>query len=427
MKFVGTPGRTLEGRPINGDRIRRWVAAMQNWFYRTLGHEFGPLPANEIADLLQSGAITEADDVRKEGTDNWLPLKQVRGEFSSGPTEISDLSELSFTFENNNDAPRKKPSPAESSAPKAVEEMYMVESLGQILGPMPISEVQGLIDAGSLSGGDKIKPEAAADWKKIVGFGNLKVSAPPPAKKKIRKKAKGKKRGPSKGGKSKVAEEKIVEDILSEVFSEPEKPKSSYTPTSQPVTEAPSSPSPSSAATASTPQPAANVTPEPTTPTPGPPTPSPYSSGSAPYRSPQPAFVPSKKKKSSGSFEMPSPQTMGIIGGVAVVALLLLGFMTGMFSGISFSNTGPQREFLIEYSVLIAKEPTPEKWKEMGQKYRSRLQGIADSIDASDASEELKNSKKSAEIILEMLKTPADDVEARQPMFREVMDVMKKT
>jgi len=57
-----------------------------NWFFRTLGSEFGPIGSAELGEMIQSGELTPADEIRKENSDEWLTVEQT-DEF---PIQTSD-------------------------------------------------------------------------------------------------------------------------------------------------------------------------------------------------------------------------------------------------------------------------------------------------------------------------------------------------
>ncbi len=132
-----------------------------------------PVTIEQIEQLRADGTLSDDDLIRREDQDTWSPLSELQalatspagiGESLDEPAEIGDLSELSFTFEENSPSRRKAPqraaqvvvsAPAPAppqvppqAPPVVVETQYYYQSLGQILGPMPLRELIQLGEAG---------------------------------------------------------------------------------------------------------------------------------------------------------------------------------------------------------------------------------------------------------------------------------------
>ena len=163
------------------------------WYYQLLTEEFGPVTVEQLHDMLQTGTLDESDLVRNEAGDDWVPLSDLKSsamtEAAASPsdvtTDIDDLSELAFEFEDSGPTARRAAYAAEgpspeltapvSSAPapsiqaaagnQAPAEHWYCESLGQILGPMPFDELIAIAESGALDGNDRVRCGERGIWK----------------------------------------------------------------------------------------------------------------------------------------------------------------------------------------------------------------------------------------------------------------------
>lgn len=118
------------------------------------------------------------------------------------PQDLTDLSELSFTFEDSASPetpqlPSSPELPAEDELdinqftlegdsdsplpPAAVSEpvdQWYVNSLGQALGPMPLGDVVAMIHSGNLSRGDQVRLEAESEWRQLESVPELAAELP---------------------------------------------------------------------------------------------------------------------------------------------------------------------------------------------------------------------------------------------------------
>ncbi len=154
------------------------------WYYKLFSEEFGPVTATEIAKLLTDGTLSPDDSVRADGADEWGSVAQVpQSATDDASSELTDLSELNFVFEENKptadsdvpdidsinlqsdskSAPLRQPKSAarESDDEEAV---YYVETLGQVFGPMPISYLVKMAESGALDSDEKIRCGEDGEW-----------------------------------------------------------------------------------------------------------------------------------------------------------------------------------------------------------------------------------------------------------------------
>lgn len=168
------------------------------WYYQMLLEEFGPVTAEQIRQLRSEGTLADDDLVRREDQESWQPLSTMsvtgsgnseNGESTSepGPAEIDDLSELSFTFEENRPAPQKplarepaavREAPPAWTASAAVSTpsagpLYYYQSLGQTLGPMSLPELIKLAESGSLDGTDQVRKGETGAWRSATDYPEL--------------------------------------------------------------------------------------------------------------------------------------------------------------------------------------------------------------------------------------------------------------
>lgn len=115
------------------------------------------------------------------------------------PQDLTDLSELSFTFEDSAspESPSTPEPPAEDELdinqfnlegdsdsplpPAAVSEpvdQWYVNSLGQALGPMPLDDVVAMVHSGNLSRGDQVRLEAETKWRQLESVPELAAELP---------------------------------------------------------------------------------------------------------------------------------------------------------------------------------------------------------------------------------------------------------
>ncbi len=179
----------------------------QRWYYQLFGEEFGPVTEPQLRQLREEGTLADDDPVRQEALQEWLVFAEVFSFTSdSGAGEIADLSELAFSFEESGTSTRRAaneitdlselafsfedsgPSthrnsdkadgipgrdtvePAGggrlpvTSVPEPDSPLYYCLSLGQTLGPMPIGELAGMAESGSLDEFDPVRCGKSGDW-----------------------------------------------------------------------------------------------------------------------------------------------------------------------------------------------------------------------------------------------------------------------
>ncbi|MEQ9409371.1 MAG: GYF domain-containing protein [Fuerstiella sp.] len=476
------------------------------WFYEMLTEEFGPVPVEQIQQLISDGTLDPTDRVRRESDATWITVEQLTAfsrqldegddsddeheldghehdghqdrvdeadlPSSSDPGDLTDLSELSFHFEESTaesddtaaaderhldleidsfnlqgdsdsplpEVPERPREPAGNvdNDPDDAEEQWYVESLGELFGPMPFDEVIEMVRAGTLSARDEIRQGADGRWVSIGGMRDLVSELPPtedsetaaagtagqkrtdrnsetssrPGRKRssgVKEKSVGRKKR-----KKKKKEDLLLKEIFTELFDEdgqvrqpPEQPAAGAAAAVAPLPADGVPPVAAAGASSAQPaypqaqtpgQPMAAAPPQMAPPQMAPPQMAPpqmappqdaasaanaaaaaMSSGAAqtPYGSTAgygaaaaaprpPAYTPKKTKKSSGAgFQLPEPKVLGIAGGGLVVVLVIALAATGVISFPGFStDTDPFfTEFEKKYASISAGSISQEDWK----------------------------------------------------------------
>lgn len=182
----------------------------QRWYYQMLMEDFGPVTAEQVSALIEEGTLSETDLIRAEDSDQWFEVSQWSpgmvvtstepldsGSDEGGdPEQITDLSELSFEFEDSpsSDRPRREsilqeiPEPAKkpvvftasetrqkelSNAAEADQSIYYYQSLGQTMGPLPLSSLISLAESGALAADDSVCLGNSGKWKAANTFSEL--------------------------------------------------------------------------------------------------------------------------------------------------------------------------------------------------------------------------------------------------------------
>ena len=57
------------------------------WFCKVLGQEVGPVGFRDMAEMVRAGTLKEADQVRRKGTSEWIPARDVIGLFRAAKKE----------------------------------------------------------------------------------------------------------------------------------------------------------------------------------------------------------------------------------------------------------------------------------------------------------------------------------------------------
>ncbi len=222
---------------------------MSQWYYQLLGEEFGPVTTESLRELIQEGTISESDPVRPVDSADWRPASSCEELQGTSDDVISDLSELSFEFEESGPTTRRTAYGSEAALaatePESVPEVkgpvgYFYQVQGVSLGPIPLQSLVQLAAGGRLLASDLVQAEGDKAWRTAVEYGELaeifaaqvqsaaavevptkKAASEPEQKKPAGKPAGSGGKGRRKSGRGPVADDSAaVDDILNEVFAD---------------------------------------------------------------------------------------------------------------------------------------------------------------------------------------------------------------
>ncbi|MFN5623511.1 MAG: DUF4339 domain-containing protein, partial [Planctomyces sp.] len=157
---------------------------MSQWYYQLLGEEFGPVTAEALRELIQEGTISESDPVRPVDSADWRPASSCEELQGTDDDVISDLSELSFEFEESGPTARRTAYgtevPEAATEPEAVSEVkkpagYCYQVQGVSVGPIPLQSLVQLAAGGRLLASDLVQAEGDRAWRTAVEYSELAV------------------------------------------------------------------------------------------------------------------------------------------------------------------------------------------------------------------------------------------------------------
>lgn len=119
----------------------------EQWFYRLLGEEFGPVSTELLQQLLQDGTLSPTDEVRRAGSFTWQPARQA---LTGAPSPAA-------------------PAP---SAPEPEPEWYC-QIAGIEMGPLLLDDLVRMAENGELTAEDDVRYGAQGKWRKALTVGRL--------------------------------------------------------------------------------------------------------------------------------------------------------------------------------------------------------------------------------------------------------------
>jgi len=135
---------------------------MDLWFYRIMGEEYGPVPLNGLKELAESSTISEFDQVRSSGSNQWVAAGEVDqlGLRSKGHGAVAV-------------ATRPSNSDLNTLSPKASVDEWYFKLRGQELGPMGIDELIKYAENEQLTADDEVKLGRNGTWRRVVSKSKL--------------------------------------------------------------------------------------------------------------------------------------------------------------------------------------------------------------------------------------------------------------
>lgn len=473
----------------------------QIWIYELLSEEFGPVSANEIHELVGQGMLADTDRVRQADSQVWITVSEMPAASDQNAGKISDLSELSFSFEENQDASlEQRPEPAAAgldidsidlqgdsdsplppsnmssdTIPPPVEQepeaVFSVESLGQVLGPMPLRDLIMMADTGAISAADKVR-EGDGDWQLAEnipalsaafisagvqpGGGPTKKASEPTAEQQEKAAAtpttaaspetnastesSGEELSPppKPAGKKKKRRKKKKDEALEEIFAEVFTSEGKLRDDLQPATQEQSAEVSKSSAVVGSATPTASPTTvgesvPATEATAAPPSPTPQPAAAAPAMSPPPAQRPwgdspgqsppaRKKPRRSMNFSMPDPKVLGVIGGVIALGLVIAAFATGMIEFPGFAPDGKTvlQQYTDEYNKLGGENISESDWKDLQKRTREAVVAVNKGLAGGDMSANSLKLRLAITKLGAFVSTPYEDKDARKAALENV-------
>lgn len=396
---------------------------------------------------------------------------QLHGDSESPPVHGSsrDSSELdinAFQVQGDSDSPLPVQPAPRGDAPETKEkaDCWFAQSLGQTFGPMAFSEILEMVRNGLLSHGDQIQETHDGEWQPVESrpeLANVLAELPPavqehgalsasetkpqaavPKKKKLRpRQPNAESDAPPAPAKKrrKKKEDPLLKEIFSEVFTKDgqvreDMLRSSSTSSAPAVADSQSasaaSPTAASLPGASTEDgalthsvssssgpPTASITP-PMQPA-APPQPAP------PQAYTPPARPPARKSSSGGGFQMPEPKTLGIIGGgLALVAILVLGFMGILpIPGFGVDPESFLKDFAAQYEKV--KTGSASEWAALREDYGPTARELARSLATSVGSDPAaKRYQQAALLVVRLVAVAHDDKEKQAEIYGDFNQAM---
>ena len=149
----------------------------QDWYYKLLGEETGPVSFATLRELAQEGHLAVEDEVRTSAS-SWKLADQIPELFESGeaqePELVTDM-DLDLLLAPSSSQPVRMSAKrqaqiaavAAASAPEAPVAEWYYKLLGQELGPVTADEIVQLIKGGTLQGADSICSGEQGVWSSL--------------------------------------------------------------------------------------------------------------------------------------------------------------------------------------------------------------------------------------------------------------------
>jgi hypothetical protein len=125
------------------------------WMYRVVGAEFGPVPQDELQQLLQEGLVSDDDDVRPVDKSAWRPA--------------NSYSELGFQVASGNTST--------ATVERTADDWYC-KTFGTELGPLGFDELKRMAENGEISADDEVRLGTRAKWRRVGSIGRLMTLLP---------------------------------------------------------------------------------------------------------------------------------------------------------------------------------------------------------------------------------------------------------
>lgn len=170
----------------------------QNWYYRVLGEEFGPVSFDTVGELAQKGLLSPGDEVRDGEKGPWVAAESIVGlfpepedsdEIAQPDVQLSESSEQpaqdlaaesslleellggdrqpSQTAQSSVDAPRgtqERTSAGPPTEKSPIESEWYFQVAGREVGPVTLAQLILLGESGRLAADDLVRQTGVGDW-----------------------------------------------------------------------------------------------------------------------------------------------------------------------------------------------------------------------------------------------------------------------
>jgi hypothetical protein len=165
---------------------------MSQWYYQLFGEEFGPVSNEGLRELLRDGTLSGADKVRSVSSAGWVAAQHAAADLRESSEMASDLSELSFEFEESGPTSRRGAYQTTAFATEAEtatqnvgdsddraeddELLYFLQVEGKTSGPVTISVLIRQAESGELLESTPVRSEEDDTWKSASEIHELSVA-----------------------------------------------------------------------------------------------------------------------------------------------------------------------------------------------------------------------------------------------------------
>lgn len=157
------------------------------WQIQLAGLELGPMPWNELNEMVETGQAQPTDPVRSSSSPEWRPFSEVVATGSSAPSSAisekplpQDPSSLNAPDEasSNSDSVGQGTGPDPKHEPAFDADLQFFVMLGETeTGPVPLEVLQQLALEYRLTGVTLVREESETEW---TPAGALPIDFPPP-------------------------------------------------------------------------------------------------------------------------------------------------------------------------------------------------------------------------------------------------------
>lgn len=132
----------------------------ENWYYKLMGMEFGPVSSRVIADMVQGNHLSPTDEVREGQSGSWITVHQAAQSLAASATALPAQAGIETDTDLTVIADAE---PAKPASPVPDNSWYC-HVLGQQLGPMTLEDLCTLVAHGELAPHDYVKQGLHGRW-----------------------------------------------------------------------------------------------------------------------------------------------------------------------------------------------------------------------------------------------------------------------